>query len=96
MRVKDYYLKHPDSDEMSEFTTLEGNTWQIRITHFLHWGKARSDAESKVVDIFEARDVWRKLVSHGYAREDRYYRLRALAQKNGMVVGTSKLIKNKP
>ena len=82
MIVKDYYLKHPDSDEMSEFTAAPGNLMQIRITHFLHWGKARSDAESKVVDIFEARDVWRKLVSHGYAREDRYDRLRALAQKS--------------
>ena len=82
MRVKDYYLKHPNSDEMSEFTTLEGNTWQIRITHFLHWGKARSDAESKVVDIIEARDVWRKLVSHGYAREEGDDRVRDLAMKH--------------
>ena len=56
------------SDEMSEFTTLE-NWMQIRITHFVHWGKARSNADSKVVEIDEAREVWKKLVGHGYVRE---------------------------
>ena len=42
---------------------------QIRITHFVHWGKARSNADSKVVEIDEAREVWKKLVGHGYVRE---------------------------
>ena len=84
MTTKDYYLKHPNSDEMSEFTkftTLEASM-QIRITHFVHWGKARSDVDSKVVEIDEAREVWRKLVGHGYARDKGDDRLRDLAMKH--------------
>ena len=68
MTTKNYYLKHPNSDEMSEFTTLE-NWMNIRVSHFIHWGKARADSESKVVEIDEAREVWKKLVGHGYVRE---------------------------
>ena len=55
---------------------------QIRITHFVHWGKARSDVDSKVVEIDEAREVWRKLVGHGYAREEGDDRVRDLAMKH--------------
>ena len=82
MTTKDYYLKHPNSDEMSEFSAAPGNLMQIRITHFVHWGKARSDVDSKVVAIDEAREVWRKLVGHGYAREEGDDRPRDLAMKH--------------
>ena len=84
MTTNNFYLKHPNSDEMSEFTeftTLE-NWMNIRITHFVHWGKARSDVDSKVVAIDEAREVWRKLVGHGYAREEGDDRVRDLAMKH--------------
>ena len=84
MTTNNFYLKHPNSDEMSEFTeftTLE-NWMQIRITHFVHWGKARSDVDSKVVEIDEAREVWRKLVGHGYARDKGDDSLRDLAMKH--------------
>ena len=67
--------------EFTEFTTLEASM-QIRITHFVHWGKARSDVDSKVVEIDEAREVWRKLVGHGYAREEGDDRVRDLAMKH--------------
>ena len=82
--IKDFYLKHPTSDEMSEFTefTAFENWMHIRITHFVHWGKARSDADSKVVEIDEAREVWRKLVGHGYARDKGDDRIRDLAMKH--------------
>ena len=41
----------------------------IRVSHFIHWGKVRADSESKVVEIDHAREVWKKLVGHGYVRE---------------------------
>ena len=84
MTTNNFYLKHPNSDEMSEFTefTAFENWMHIRITHFVHWGKARSDADSKVVEIDEAREVWRKLVGHGYARDKGDDRLRDLAMKH--------------
>lgn len=65
--IKDFYLKHPTSDKMSEFTTLEVTT-KIRITHFADWSKVRSDADSKVVEIDEAREIWRMLVALGFFR----------------------------
>ena len=71
--IKDFYLKHPTSDEMSEFTTLEVMT-KIRITHFADWNKARSDvdnivAQFKVVEIDRAREIWRMLVALGFTRK---------------------------
>ena len=66
--IKDFYLKHPTSDEMSEFTTLEVMT-KIRITHFADRGKVRSDADSKVVEIDEAREILRMLVALGFTRK---------------------------
>ena len=71
MTTNNFYLKHPNSDEMSEFTeftTLEASM-QIRITHFVHWGKARSDVDSKVVEIDRAREIWRMLVALGFTRK---------------------------
>ena len=92
MTTKDYYLKHPNSDEMSEFTkfsTLEASM-QIKITHFVHWSKARSDVDSKVVEIDEAREVWRKLVGHGYAREEIFCRVRDIAMKHRQLAAGQK------
>ena len=78
--MTNFYLKHPTSDEMSEFTTINfGAMMQIRITHFVNWGpQLRAHVvlpvtirgtDTKVVEIDQAREIWRMLVAQGFARE---------------------------
>ena len=70
-----YYLKHPNSDEMSEFELVDsawpGSPLHIKVNHFIHWGRQKAEVETKVVEIKEARLTWKMLVSHGFCRHEK-------------------------